>query len=84
MSYERADVDSFDDLRAKVETVRRQYQHALEDQRAVVQHHSGLPHPDGAQHLHQAHEALKLALERYTLALRDLADHVLKRIEPVE
>jgi hypothetical protein len=74
-----ADEASFSDLRAQVETAREEYHLALKAERDVSRHYTGLPHPDGAQHMHHTHEALKLALERYTQALRDLTDYVLKR-----
>jgi hypothetical protein len=73
-------VDNFADLRAKVEAARKEYHLALKAQRDVSGQYTGLLHPDGAQHMHHTHEALRLALERYTQTLRDLTDHVQKRM----
>jgi hypothetical protein len=56
------------------------YHQALDAQREVFQRYTGLPHPDGSQHVHHVNENLRFALERYTQALLDLSDHVLKRM----
>ena len=70
----------FDELRTKLDAAREEYNQALEAQREVFKRYTGLPHPDGLQHVHHVNENLKLALEQYTQALRDLTDHVLKRM----
>ena len=73
-------VDSFAQLRSSVDAARKEYNQALEAQREVHRRYTGMPHPDGSQHVHHVNENLRLALEQYTQALRDLTDHVLKRM----
>src|SRR5215472_7770888 len=70
----------FAQLRASVDAARKEYHQTLEAQREVHRRYTGMPHPDGSQHVHHVNENLRLALERYTQALRDLTDHVLKRM----
>jgi len=70
----------FAQLRAGVDAARAEYNQALEAQREAHRRYTGLPHPDGSQHVHQVNENLRLALERYTQALRELTDHLLKRM----
>jgi hypothetical protein len=41
-------VDSFTDLRAKLDAERVKYHQALDGQREVFQRYTGLPHPDGS------------------------------------
>jgi hypothetical protein len=71
----------FTQLRASVDAAREEYNQALEAQREVFQRYSGSPHPDGSQHVHHVNAALRVALEQYTQALRDLTDHVVKRTQ---
>jgi CheY-like chemotaxis protein len=68
---------SFDELHAKTEAAREEYRHALEARREATAYYETMAHPDGAQHLHHAHEMARLALSRYTAALNKLTDHVL-------
>lgn len=72
-------MDSFDELRANVEDARREYQAAFEAQREVFRQYSGLPHPDGPQHVHHAAKTLKQAQLRYSEAMDKLTKHVLER-----
>ena len=74
-------MNSFDELRERVDDAREEYQLALATQREVFnQYTTGSPHPDGTQHLHQVNETLRTAFERYTQALTELTDYVLKRM----
>ena len=76
------DVASFDELRAKVESTRLEYKHALEQYRATFNTSGGLPYPDGSQLFRNANETLRLARERYTEAVQNLTSHVLQRTHP--
>jgi CheY-like chemotaxis protein len=75
-------VDSFDDLRAKVDAARDEYVRALDEQSEVLQHCTGLPHPDGTLRIHRASQNVREALERYTNAKDNLTTHVLNRTHP--
>ena len=73
------DVASFDELRAKVEAARLDYRDALEAQREMFRGYSGLPQPDGMQHLHQVGERMRQAQLRYSEAVDALSKYVLER-----
>ena len=70
--------NSFVELRARLDAARAEYQRALEAQSEAIRF-DDLASPDGTQNLYHLNEALKIACERYTRAVRDLTDHVLKR-----
>jgi len=73
-------VDSFADLRAKVDAARDEYVRALDEQNELLQRGTGLPHPDGSRLMHRVNQNVKVALERYINARRDLTDHVMNRM----
>lgn len=72
-------MDSFVELRVKLDAAREEYQRALEAQSEAIRF-DDLVSPDGTQNIYHLNQALKIACERYTQALRDLTDHVLKRM----
>ena len=70
------------ELRDRVEAARTEYQHALDAQYEAIKFRVGIPDPDGTQLLYHVNQTLKAAFERYTEALKNLSDYVLRRTVP--
>ena len=74
-------VERFEELRARLDAARVEYQRVLEAHKEVIQFSGSIPDLDGTRDLYRANRNLKTAFERYTMALENLTDYVLHRTQ---